>query len=254
MKINIVSDLHLEFYDQILAGGEVLIIAGDVAECHSIIAGRGARFFQEECAKYNRVFYVMGNHEHYNGFINQTADKLRRFLPKNVSLLENQVEEYGGIQFIGATLWTDVNRGCPLDMYNIKRGMNDYHIIKILEEGENDKRILSPAHTAKMHEESKKFIFDTVSNSSIPSVVITHHAPSYLSIHENYKSSNINSAYASELTEHILDNQNIKFWIHGHVHTKFDYMIGGTRVITNPRGYVGYEATHEFDPNFYIEI
>jgi hypothetical protein len=38
------------------------------------------------------------------------------------------------------------------------------------------------------------------------------------------------------------------------VHNQFDYMIGDTRVIAKPRGYVGHEDTSEFDPTFTFEV
>jgi hypothetical protein len=40
----------------------------------------------------------------------------------------------------------------------------------------------------------------------------------------------------------ILDHPEICLWTHGHTHEDFDYHIGSTRVVCNPRGYVGYEA------------
>jgi hypothetical protein len=38
-----------------------------------------------------------------------------------------------------------------------------------------------------------------------------------------------------------MDHPQIKLWTHGHTHHKFDYMIGETRIVCNPRGYEGYE-------------
>ena len=52
----------------------------------------------------------------------------------------------------------------------------------------------------------------------------------------------------------IMDNPNIKLWIHGHVHNNFDYMIGDTRVICNPRGYEMYQENFEFKPDLEVDI
>ena len=41
--------------------------------------------------------------------------------------------------------------------------------------------------------------------------------------------------------EFILDYPQIKLWTHGHTHEDFDYMIGSTRIVCNPRGYLSYE-------------
>ena len=59
----------------------------------------------------------------------------------------------------------------------------------------------------------------------------------------------MNGAYSSDLSEFILDHPQIQAWVHGHTHYNFDYMIGSTRILCNPRGYVGYErGTQEEDP------
>ena len=73
-------------------------------------------------------------------------------------------------------------------------------------------------------------------------VVVGHHAPSKLSTHPRYKRDVLmNGAYSSSLDEYILDHPQIKLWTHGHTHEDFDYMIGSTRIVCNPRGYDGYE-------------
>jgi hypothetical protein len=51
----------------------------------------------------------------------------------------------------------------------------------------------------------------------------------------------MNGGYCSNLEEFILDHPQIRLWTHGHMHDPSDYMIGETRVVCNPRGYVGYE-------------
>jgi hypothetical protein len=51
----------------------------------------------------------------------------------------------------------------------------------------------------------------------------------------------MNGCYSSDLEAFILDHPEICLWTHGHTHEDFDYMIGTTRVVCNPRGYIGYE-------------
>jgi Icc-related predicted phosphoesterase len=72
-------------------------------------------------------------------------------------------------------------------------------------------------------------------------------APSFLSIHEKHKNNmNINGSYASDLSDLILDTKP-SLWFHGHMHTSFDYMVGDTRILCNPRGYIGHEINQNFD-------
>jgi len=73
-------------------------------------------------------------------------------------------------------------------------------------------------------------------------VVVGHHTPSMQSCHPRYRDDQImNGGYHSDLSEFILDRPQIKLWTHGHTHELFDYMIGDTRVVCNPRGYAGHE-------------
>ena len=74
-------------------------------------------------------------------------------------------------------------------------------------------------------------------------VVVGHHAPSRQSTHPRYQHDALmNGAYSSSLDEFILDHPQIKLWTHGHTHEDFDYMLGTTRVMCNPRGYINYES------------
>jgi Icc-related predicted phosphoesterase len=73
-------------------------------------------------------------------------------------------------------------------------------------------------------------------------VVVGHHAPSKLSTHPRYEDEVImNGGYSTALDEFIMDHPQIKLWTHGHTHEDFDYMIGSTRIVCNPRGYDAYE-------------
>jgi Icc-related predicted phosphoesterase len=73
-------------------------------------------------------------------------------------------------------------------------------------------------------------------------VVVGHHAPSKQSTHPRYKEEVVmNGGYSSDLDDFIIDHPQIKLWTHGHTHEDFDYMIGSTRIVCNPRGYIRYE-------------
>lgn len=275
MKINLVSDLHLEFADLELPGGDVLILAGDICETKNVRPcsydpngivfsfesrekrpDRYIRFFKEECTKYQQVFYVMGNHEHYHGRFDKTANLIREFLPYNCILLDNDYIEYNGVIFIGSTLWTDCNKLDHLTMLELKECMNDYRVVTNFYKEKGQYYKLQPEVTIKQHEDTIVY-FDKIINQykDKPVVVVTHHAPSFMSVNEKYKKETlINGGYASDLSEFILDHPNIKVWCHGHMHFGVDYSIGQTRVLANPRGYVPYEQGNGFNPNFIFEV
>ena len=84
-------------------------------------------------------------------------------------------------------------------------------------------------------------------------VILTHHAPSIQSCLDIYKDDLESACFASNLENFIKSNPNIVAWVHGHVHNHNDYMIGTTRVISNPVGYVTYGEESNYQPTF-LEI
>jgi hypothetical protein len=271
MKINLVSDLHLEFAPMTLPGGDVLILSGDIAEARAVLRDfhttraepyepgnlRYYDFFWHECAKYNRVFYVMGNHEHYRGRFDQTLDNLKSAMPPNVTVLENEAVEHEGVMFMGATLWTNCNNADSLTLYHLKHMMNDYKVIQNFYKDKGLYHKLVPEYTFRTHTNTLSYFRKVLSeNRDRQFVIMTHHAPSFKSVPEHFVHDTLmNGGYASDLSEFILDNENIRVWTHGHMHDPVDYMIGDTRVVSNPRGYVGYERhSTVFDPAFSFEV
>lgn len=250
MRVTPISDLHLEFAPLELPGGDVLIIAGDAAEAiHMDATGLHGPmrnvipFFYRQLEKYQKVLYIPGNHEYYNGDIQTTLDHIRDFLScTDVILLNNDSVWIDGIQFLGSTLWTDIPEP---SQFIVQKSMNDFRLIK------NGGNILTPADTVTFHKEAVEYLHSKIEDH--PTVVITHHAPSFRSITEKYRGSMLNLAYATHLEDFILDHPSISHWIHGHVHSQHDYMIGTTRVMANPRGYTGYEKTG-FDPNIGFDL
>jgi predicted phosphodiesterase len=282
MKIQLASDLHLEFQDLNLQnqnGADVLVLSGDICTAQDLHdhpatyvdpwgsgtmedlkrqmgkAQRFRDFFKRVSFQFPHVIYVMGNHEHYHGKFDRSAEYLRsefiRMGLTNVHLLDNDTKEIDGVYFIGGTLWTDMNNHDALTMYHIEHMMNDFRVIRIAKE--NFRKFL-PKRAVVEHIKTKQYIQTVVQGlpHDAKVVVCTHHAPTFLSIGERYKDDTLmNGGYASNLSEFILDHPRIKAWTHGHMHQQFDYMVGDTRVMCNPRGYPG---EIEFDDNFIFEV
>ena len=274
-RCSIISDLHLEFGDLELPGGDVLILSGDVVEAKHLqqadytpeIIGlsertgmkfhRYARFFNEECSKYREVIYVMGNHEHYGFKFDNTYQQLADNLPSNVHLLEKETYEIDGVVFIGGTMWTDLNKGDPITSYTLKSAMNDYRVITKHYKDKNIYHKLTPEVTREEHMKTKRFISSAVAEAGDKKiVVVTHHSPSTQSIKPRYRGDyHMNGGYSSAMEDFIIERPQIKVWTHGHTHDTFDYMVGETRVMCNPRGYAGYEErAREFDPTVGFDI
>ena len=278
MRIKIVSDLHLEFADINITNNEacdVLILSGDIMvaedlhshpetkyshlELRQLVHGQARaqlfRDFLKRCSfQFPHVIYLAGNHEFYHGRWEGSIQHLRDECSKfpNVYFLERDLKEIDDVTFVGGTLWTDCNRGDPVTLHSLTNMINDFRLIRDDTKGYSK---LKPATTVHRHRETLEFIRKTMdSDSSKKYVVVGHHSPSFQSCHEQYKNDRImNGGYHSELGNFIADRPQIKLWTHGHTHHCFDYVIGETRVVCNPRGYSGYEQTG-WNPNICIEV
>lgn len=280
MKIQLASDLHLEFADVNIkndTGADVLILSGDILVADDLrnqpvnLAwgdfpdegfGRAKRamryrdFFQRVSFQFPHVIYVMGNHEHYHGKFDKSADIIRETIGylniHNIYLLDRDTKEIDGVYFVGGTMWTDCNNSDAMTLYHLEQCMNDFRVIRIA--GENFKKFL-PKRTVTEFTKTRDYFKSVIENLPTDSrvVVCSHHAPSHLSIHEYYKHDTLmNGGYATDMSEFILDRPKIKVWTHGHMHNNFDYMIGDTRVVCNPHGYPG--ENPNFDFNFTFEV
>ncbi len=264
MRIQIVSDLHLEFSDiniQNTNNADVLILGGDIMVASKVLKPEseyGIRFrdfLKRVSFQFPHVIYIMGNHEFYSdGRWFDSIDIMRAAcgVHENIYMLERDTKVIDDVVFVGGTLWTDMNKFDPLTLHAIQDMMNDYRATVNDQAGY---RRLKPADTVERHRQTIdyfKLILDQ--NKDKKCVVVGHHSPSHQSVHEQYKSEYLmNGAYHSDLSEMILDRPQIKLWTHGHTHHPFDYVIGETRVVCNPRGYDGYENTG-WDPEKVVEV
>lgn len=74
MKIQYMSDLHMEFADnskylknnELPVTGDILVLAGDTFYLNNTIAPL-SRFWKWASANYRQVLLVPGNHEYYQG-------------------------------------------------------------------------------------------------------------------------------------------------------------------------------------------
>jgi Icc-related predicted phosphoesterase len=256
MKLKVLSDLHLEHCVACqvypVGEGDVLVLAGDIL-CAKHFKTDGYihqvydRFLSDCSKNYDKVLYVLGNHEFYGYNYEGAKRKLKDNLPHNFHLLDNDTITINNWNFIGFTFWTDFRNENALEMMEAAQCMNDYKVIRITPKY----RKLNPSDTLAFHKESKKYLLKQLQTLNENVFVISHHAPSYQSIPQEYRK-NSNGAYCSNLDDVIVNHPQIKYWAHGHTHNAFNYMIDGCRVVCNPGGYPG-QGTG-FNPDLYFDI
>lgn len=258
MRVNLISDLHLEFStDFTLPGGEVLILAGDLCEAKNLKHAKYQDWVFENLSKYRDVLYVLGNHESYGMRIDRTKELVEEYMPDNVRVMENQTHIIDDVVFVGGTLWTDMNKGDPMTALRCREGMSDYRHITMHNRAKDVYHKLTPEHTTVLHRATRDHIIETAqANKDRKIVMVTHMLPSMAAISDQYREDyHLNGAFASDLDYIFMENPNIKVAVFGHTHDFKDFMVGETRLLCNPRGYAGYEQrVQEFDPTFGFDI
>lgn len=271
MLIRPQSDIHLEFGDYHVRPlpddkDTVLVLAGDIGIVHKCSQLEGLYGpFLERCSKqFKHVVLIMGNHEHYHGSIIRTQEKLQSEIDRrdllNVHLLNNYSVIIDNVSFICATLWTDCEQGSPHATY-MWNSMADAKLIRTGHSDNPHMRKFISEDTIKEHIKSKQYITEAVEwskNQGLKTVVVVHHGVTHQSIPDEFRGDGLNMFFVSEMTLDLMD-MDPDLVIHGHIHQTLDYLLDNTkqicqtRVVCNPRGYVGHENTG-FNDSLIIEV
>ena len=255
--VSVASDLHLEMGDCTLPGGDILLLCGDTFVASRLQQFRNdadsraqkkryRRFCREELKKYDTVIAISGNHEFYGGVVPGEGALIKDLFSefsKNARYLYNEAIEIDGVRFIASTLWATHGCGTANHML-IQDGMNDFKLIHICDEDDPSgfhTRKFTVEDANRLHQEAIAFLKEAV-QTELPCVLMTHHAPTYLACNrKRFPNGDMDDAYASNQTEFILANPQIRMVFHGHSHYRYRTKIGETKVAANPRGYYGYE-------------
>lgn len=259
-------------------GADVLILSGDIVIANDLhdhpepvypprlsdridlgrrqeCAYRFRDFFKRVSFQFKHVVVVAGNHEFYHGKWVASLAHLRNEYIKfpNIYFLERDTKVIDDVTFVGATLWTDCNKFDPLTLHALGDMMADYSVIR--HDGLGYTK-LRPAHSAHRHRQTLEYFGHVLGeNKDKKCVIVSHHAPSFQSVAAEYKSkATMNGGYASDLSEFILDNPQIKLWTAGHMHHSYRYHMGDTLVACNPRGYINHESCADNFRLKYIDL
>lgn len=257
------------------------------------LANEYRQFFDLVCQEFSHVVYVLGNHEHYSGDVAKSYNILKEHLDYgNLHILEKETWTHQGYTFIGGTLWTNMDGGNPLTMSYCQTAMNDFRevinsnrmvvrnvpiyernplwtsdgqnggqykrddsgaMIRTGYKSKEEPARWTPDDSITDHNKMLDYV-DIVTQEPGNYIVVGHHCPSESSVAEMYKGNLLNGAFRSDLDEFIISRPQIQLWVHGHTHYNFDYQIGNTRVVCNPRGYIGHEASADSFKIQYLEV
>jgi hypothetical protein len=264
LKLQIVSDLHLEFrpndLDFIIPSAPVLCLLGDICVLGTTEDFETyKRFISTIYDKFALIIHVPGNHEYYTNTprgkeaacpiekINARLKAYSKSRPKLCVLINNMLKlkiAKTSYYIIGSTLWTYVN---PQDYKSIQSSMNDYNCITVLNRETGTPRPYRVEDMQKLHKRCvaciKKFTA-IAKQDQAKCILLTHHKAFRDKLHPR------SQAYESDLAELFVNP--IVLAAYGHTHKKFNGTVNGVRTVSNPRGYPG-ERTM-FSPKFTVTV
>ena len=229
------SDLHIlnwaqsgganylrDFITSIKTDADVLILAGDIvswAPRHVLWSAACLRQFADA---YKYVVYAAGNHCFYGTSIEAGLNEIASAnLGSNVHFLEASSVAIDNQRFLGGTLWQP--KPPPGHIANINQ-ISDHHCIRDF--GKD-----APKQFQRLH----AYLYANITPND---VVITHHAPSQMSVASQWIGNPCNRWFITDEMQPMILEKQPRLYIHGHVHSPFSYNLGATRVVCNPLGYV----------------
>lgn len=239
MKFQLISDIHLEFGKKyhIPVKAPYLLLAGDIGYPSGSMTYRPKsesnaylEFMEYISTKFEKVFFVAGNHEFYCcekevtplGIRSKIEDKIKEMeelsnrIP-NLHFLNNSYYDLDDIRIVGSTLWSNIDPDAPFI---------------------NDQNQLRGIDTVQLHRENVDYLKKVIEESERKVLVMTHHLPSYEMILEKYRTDmwkKYNSHFASNL-DHLFKKPLVG-WVCGHSHGFLQKQINGIPCYMNAYGY-----------------
>jgi Icc-related predicted phosphoesterase len=237
MKIQLFSDLHLEFVPgyapQPAAGADITVVAGDLGHSPDVL---------ERLAGWpTPVLFVPGNHEYDQQDYDEAEAELREVAASlGITYLNGDVHIFDGVRFIGVTRWCDFGLLGP-DRLEDCMNAGEYYL-RIMGTSRKGK-LFNAQEVRTVGLAQRDWLADTLREPFTGStVVITHFGPSKRSADPRYGLVKGTAAFCNNDDDLI---PLAELWLHGHLHCAHDYEVDRpsgslsqtTRVVCNPRGY-----------------
>lgn len=223
-----ISDIHLEFgvnTENLIAewpSTDIIVLAGDIGNATTGLK-EIENFLHKLKYKYPDVVFVAGNHEFYgcNYDRNKVITDLKKLADETQThFLHRETKIIQGIEFIGATLWSLIEKD-TCDSINDFSQHVFHSQIEYVESFIDDYRFIKQ---------------QLQSPTDFPQIVVTHHLPTSRLIHRRFKDSEINSAFSTNILDDI-NTRGVILWFCGHTHEYSMCRYNGTYFFVNPLGY-----------------
>jgi hypothetical protein len=254
MRLQLLSDLHLEtesFTPEPAPGAELLVLAGDVDS-----SWRGFELFRGWPVP---LLFTPGNHEYDQRDFDSARAGLRALSADlGFTLLDDAavvIPDAQGrrVRFVGSTRWSD------FDVFGEAQRAKSMRAAGYFQRGMAATRHGQPFDAAAVRDESiacRNWLAEALSlGETSPdweaTVAITHFGPSLRSADPRFGRQPTTASFCN--ADEVL-MPGARLWLHGHVHFQHDYMVGGTRVVSNPRGHSRKGETLRFEVLKVIEV
>lgn len=255
----ILSDLHIDSHDKQqlplgkipMTDADVILVAGDTAN-----GDAGMLWLQGQSQRLGKpIITIAGNHEYFyqdvlsfdkvlQSYDNLTGiddvDSQSHQSYQGVRFLQCGSVDFGSVRILGCTFWTDYQYQRTDDtMHTALSFMRDYRCIYC---GDDTLNLFTPQMSVMLHQQQRAWLKQALKQAhddGQTAIVMTHHSVSPLSVSDKYRCLSSNAAFVSDMSAWMHMPWSPKLWVHGHTHEAFDYQLGNTRVVVNPRAYPG---------------
>jgi len=263
LSVQIASDIHLEFYENrndkiysparhtledlfsrfIQPCAPILALLGDIGYPGSKIY----QSFLTWCgAQFEKVLVVLGNHEFYGNEYFKTLEQAQKDCTnagKNVIFCNQTSLEINNHVILATTLWSHINDQA---MEKIQIRLADYEQISIIDPETQKKRNLHPRDTVGFHKKDVAWISEKISNTKLPVIILSHHAPSMTCSEPDIPPTDVCSAAFCSSLDYLFDDP-VLAWGFGHTHFPIDFTSGTCHLLSNPAGYPGHEFPNPYN-------
>ncbi|KAF8577551.1 hypothetical protein K439DRAFT_1649058 [Ramaria rubella] len=267
------SDLHLEFHLRPATGHsgpgyqvfDFPVGANNLALLGNIGLTTQAGlfdFFHRQLLRFENIFFLLGNHEGYNSTYEAAREKIHEFL-RWINDRRASGEQLGSFIFMDRTRYDITDRvtilGCTLWSY-----VPSSHAAEVMRAGLNDFRRVdnwTPEDYRAAHLTDVEWLNETCRNlrENEPDrevVIFTHHGPTTKgTLKPEHENTELSCAFVTEMSLQPCWSRPVKLWAFGHTHKCVDFLRDGVRVVSNQRGYEGFEAAKsEFQPQKVVTV